>query len=138
MRPLLIGVDGGADALLEIGHTPELIIGDMDSVSEAALRCGAELVVHGYKDGRAPGSERLDAMGLEHHVYAAEGTSEDIVYLLANEKGAAPIVSVGPHSSMVDFLDQGRAGMSHALLACLKVGQIHADSNGGTRRQPPP
>src|SRR3546814_3033367 len=93
MRPLLIGVDGGADALLEIGHTPDLIIGDMDSVSEAALRCGAELVVHGYKDGRAPGSERLDAMGLEHHVYAAEGTSEDIAMLLAYEKGAELIRS---------------------------------------------
>src|SRR3546814_11271198 len=86
MRPLLIGVDGGADALLEIGHTPDLIIGDMDSVSEAALRCDAELVVHGYKDGRAPGSERLDAMGLEHHVYAAEGTSEDIAMLLARSE----------------------------------------------------
>src|SRR3546814_3932457 len=112
MRPLLIGVDGGADALLEIGHTPVLIIGDMDSLSEAALRCGAELVVHGYKDGRAPGSERLDAMGLEHHVYAAEGTSEDIAMLLAYEKGAELLVAVGTHSPMVEFLDRKSTRLS--------------------------
>src|SRR3546814_5721751 len=88
----------------------------MDSLSEAALRCGGEVVVHGYKDGRAPGSERLDAMGLEHHVYAAEGTSEDIAMLLAYEKGAELIVSVGTHSSMVEFFDKGRAGMASTFL----------------------
>ncbi|MET0727910.1 MAG: putative cytokinetic ring protein SteA [Acidimicrobiales bacterium] len=133
MRPMLIGVDGGADALLEIGHVPDLIIGDMDSVSERALRCGAILVVHGYTDGRAPGAQRLDELGLEHVVYAASGTSEDIAMLLAYEKGAELIVAVGTHSSMVEFFDKGRAGMASTFLVRMKVGPILVDAKGVSR-----
>lgn len=133
MRPLLVGVDGGADALLEIGQTPDLIIGDMDSVSERALRCGAALVVHGYRDGRAPGAERLDALGLEHQVWAATGTSEDIAMLLAFEQGAELIVAVGTHSSMVEFFDKGRAGMASTFLVRMKVGPVLVDAKGVSR-----
>ena len=133
LRPLLVGVDGGADALLEIGHTPDLIIGDMDSVSERALRCGATLVVHGYQDGRAPGAKRLDDLGLDHVVYAAAGTSEDIAMLLAYEKGAELIVAVGTHSSMVEFFDKGRAGMASTFLVRMKVGPILVDAKGVSR-----
>lgn len=133
MKPLLIGVDGGADALLEIGHTPDVIIGDMDSVSERALRCGAALVVHGYQDGRAPGSARLEGLGLDHVVYAAAGTSEDIAMLLAYEKGAELIVAVGTHSSMVEFFDKGRAGMASTFLVRMKVGPILVDAKGVSR-----
>lgn len=133
MRPILVGVDGGADALLDLGRTPDVIIGDMDSVSERALRCGATLVVHGYKDGRAPGSKRLDDLGLEHVVYAAEGTSEDIAMLLAYAKGAELIVAVGTHSSMVEFFDKGRAGMASTFLVRMKVGPILVDAKGVSR-----
>ena len=132
-RPILIGVDGGADALLEIGQTPDLIIGDMDSVSERALQCGARLVVHGYRDGRAPGSERLDELGLEHEVYGSEGTSEDIAMLLAYEKGCELIVAVGTHNSMVEFLDKGRAGMASTFLVRMKVGTMLVDAKGVSR-----
>ena len=133
LRPLLVGVDGGADALLEIGHTPDVIIGDMDSVSERALRCGAALVVHGYQDGRAPGAKRLDELGLDHVVYAAAGTSEDIAMLLAYEKGAELIVAVGTHNSMVEFFDKGRAGMASTFLVRMKVGPILVDAKGVSR-----
>lgn len=132
-RPVLIAVDGGADALLEAGFTPEVIIGDMDSVSERALRCGALLVVHAYRDGRAPGSKRLDALGLDHHLFVASGTSEDIAMLLAYELGAELIVAVGTHSSMVDFLDKGRSGMASTMLVRMKVGSILVDAKGVSR-----
>ncbi len=133
LKPLLVGVDGGADALLEMGWTPDLIIGDMDSVSEAALRCGAELVVHGYEDGRAPGVERLARLKVEHKVWSTPGTSEDIAMLLAYEKGAELIVAVGTHSSMVEFLDKGRAGMASTFLVRMKIGPILVDAKGVSR-----
>src|SRR5699024_8984364 len=91
MKPLLIGVDGGADALLEMGHRPDVIIGDMDSVSPEALRCGASIVVHGYTDGRAPGAEIPDELGVPYTVFHSSGTSEDIAMLTAYEMGAALI-----------------------------------------------
>ena len=133
MRPVLVAVDGGADALLEAGHRPDLIIGDFDSISNEALSSGAELVVHAYPGGRAPGAERLDGLGLPYVVFEAAGTSEDIALLLAFEKGAELIVAVGTHASMVEFLDKGRDGMASTFLVRLKVGPILVDAKGVNR-----
>ena len=133
MKPVLIGVDGGADALLEAGTKPDVIIGDFDSVSDAALHCGASLVVHAYADGNAPGAARLDALGLPYTRFLAAGTSEDIAMLLAFEKGAELIVAVGTHNSMVEFLDKGRPGMASTFLVRMKVGPILVDAKGVSR-----
>jgi uncharacterized membrane-anchored protein len=133
MRPILIAVDGAADALLEMGRRPDIIIGDMDSVSERALRCGAVVVVHAYPGGRAPGAARLEELGVPYLLYEAPGTSEDIAMLLAYENGAQLIVVVGTHSSMVDFLDKGRPGMASTFLVRLKVGPILVDAKGVNR-----
>jgi uncharacterized membrane-anchored protein len=133
MRPVLIGVDGGADALLEVGLRPDVIIGDFDSVSERALFSGAELVVHAYRDGHAPGAERLAALGLPYHEFRASGTSEDIAMLLAYEEGAELIVAVGTHTSMVDFLDKGRRGMASTVVTRMKVGPKLVDAKGVSR-----
>lgn len=130
MKPLLVGVDGGADALVESGLIPDLIIGDMDSVSDSTLPCGAELVAHAYRDGSSPGLERIRKLGLNCEVFAAPGTSEDIAMLLAYEKGARLIVLVGAHSNMHDFLEKGRKGMASTFLVRLKVGSILVDAKG--------
>ncbi|MCX8053531.1 MAG: putative cytokinetic ring protein SteA [Armatimonadetes bacterium] len=130
VKPVLIGVDGGADALLEMGLKPDLIVGDMDSVSDEALMSGAELVVHAYTNGEAPGLERLRKMGLEAKTCAVPGTSEDLALLLAYEKGAELIVAVGTHSNLIDFLDKGRKGMSSTFLVRLKVGNRLVDARG--------
>lgn len=130
VNPVLIGVDGGADALLEFGYTPDLIIGDMDSTTDKALCSGAELVVHAYPDGRAPGMERIQNMGLTAKVFPAPGTSEDIAMMLAYEKGTELIVAVGTHSNMLDFLEKGRKGMASTFLVRLKVGDILVDAKG--------
>jgi len=133
MRPVFIGVDGGADALIAAGHRPDVIIGDFDSVSDAALQDGPQLIVHAYPGGDAPGAGRLDAMGLGYSRFEAAGTSEDIAMLLAYEKGAELIVAVGSHASMVEFLDKGRAGMASTFLVRLKVGPILVDAKGVNR-----
>jgi uncharacterized membrane-anchored protein len=129
-RPILVGVDGGADALVEAGYTPDLIIGDMDSVSDTTLQCGAELIVHAYRDGRAPGLDRLERLGLEGVAFPATGTSEDIAMLLADSKGASLIVAVGTHATLVEFLDKGRAGMASTFLTRLRVGPKLVDAKG--------
>ena len=133
VKPVLIGVDGGADALLEAGYKPDLLIGDMDSVSDEALRCGAELLVHAYPDGRAPGLARVKALGVPCQLFPAPGTSEDIAMLLAYERGADLIVAVGAHSNMIDFLEKGRPGMASTFLVRLKVGSILVDARGVSR-----
>ena len=132
-RPVLIGVDGGADALMDIGVKPDVIIGDFDSVSERALRCGAELVHHVHPDGRAPGRENLLDWGVEYHEFVAEGTSEDVAMLLAYEAGAKLIVAVGTHATMVEFLDKGRRGMASTFLTRLRLGPMLVDAKGVSR-----
>lgn len=132
-KPVLVGVDGGADALLEAGYTPDVIVGDMDSVSDRALESGAEIVVHAYCDGDAPGSGRLERLGLAHHTVRAPGISEDVALLLAYERGAELIVAVGTHFNLIEFLERDRAGMSSTLVTRLKVGEILIDAKGVSR-----
>jgi uncharacterized membrane-anchored protein len=133
VKPVLVGVDGGADALIEAGYRPDIIIGDMDSVSEQALRSRAEIVLHAYPGGRAPGRARLDSLGVRYKVAEATGTSEDVAYLLAHEKGADLIVAVGSHGNLREFLDKGRAGMASTFLVRLRVGEILVDAKGVSR-----
>jgi uncharacterized membrane-anchored protein len=132
-RPVLIGVDGGADALTEAGYKPDVIVGDMDSVGEKTLESGAELLVHAYPDGPAPGAARLDELGLAYQVVPAPGMSEDVALLLAYEKGAELIVAVGTHLNLIEFLERDRQGMSSTFLTRLKVGEILVDAKGVSR-----
>ena len=132
-QPVLIGVDGGADALLEMRLKPDIIIGDFDSVSEEALGTGAELIHHVHLDGRAPGREALQAWGVPYHEFVVDGTSEDVAMLLAYEAGAQLIVAVGTHASMVEFLDKGRRGMSSTFLTRLRLGPALVDAKGVNR-----
>ena len=132
-KPVLVAVDGGADALLEAGYRPDVIVGDMDSVSDAALRAGAELVVHAYPDGSAPGAARLERLGVRYETVSAPGISEDVALLLAYEKGAELIVAVGTHFNLIEFLERDRAGMSSTFVTRLKVGEILVDAKGVSR-----
>jgi uncharacterized membrane-anchored protein len=132
-KPVLIAVDGGADALLEAGYTPDVIVGDMDSVSDEALSCGAELLVHAYRDGEAPGEERAKRLGASFQSVRATGISEDLALLLAYEKGSELIVAVGTHFNLIEFLERNRAGMSSTFITRLKVGEILIDAKGVSR-----
>jgi uncharacterized membrane-anchored protein len=132
-RPVLVGVDGGADALCEEGYKPDIVVGDMDSVSELALRQAKEIVVHAYPDGRAPGLARIEDLGLTGVLFPAAGTSEDVAMLLADEKGASLIVAVGTHATLIEFLDKGRSGMASTFLTRLRVGSKLVDAKGVSR-----
>ena len=146
VRPMILGVDGGADALIEAGYTPDLILGDMDSVSDDALalahlvsrrwfgrRRPTEVILHAYRGGRAPGRARLESLGVPYLVVESAGTSEDVAFLLAHEKGAETIVAVGSHGNLREFLDKGREGMSSTFLVRLRVGEILMDAKGVSR-----
>jgi uncharacterized membrane-anchored protein len=133
LRPVMVAVDGGADVLLAAGHKPDLVVGDFDSISTEALHAGAQLIVHAYPGGSAPGAGRLQELRLPHTTFEAAGTSEDVAMLLAYEKRAELIVAVGTHASMVEFFDKGRAGMASTFLVRLKVGPILVDAKGVSR-----
>jgi uncharacterized membrane-anchored protein len=132
-HPVLVGVDGGADALIAAGHKPDVIVGDMDAVSDAALATGAEVVVHAFPDGRAPGLARVQDLGIDAVTFPTSGTSEDVAMLLADEKGAELIVAVGTHATLAEFLDKGRAGMASTFLTRLRVGGKLVDAKGVAR-----
>ena len=132
-KPVLIAVDGGADALIEAGYRPDVIVGDMDSVSDEALRSGAELLVHAYRDGDAPGEERAQGLGVPYQIVRATGISEDVALLLAYERGSELIVAVGTHFNLIEFLERNRSGMSSTFITRLKVGEILIDAKGVSR-----
>jgi uncharacterized membrane-anchored protein len=132
-KPVLVGVDGGADALMDAGYKPDVIVGDMDSVSDRALKSGAELLIHAYPGGDAPGADRVERLGLSYQSVPAVGISEDVAMLLAYEKGAELIVAVGTHFNVIEFLERDRLGMSSTFLTRLKVGEILIDAKGVSR-----
>jgi uncharacterized membrane-anchored protein len=133
VRPVVVAVDGGADAVRGEGLVPDMIVGDMDSVSDETLRAAGELVVHAYSDGRAPGRRRLEALGLPYKVVPAPGTSQDVAMLVAAEKGANLIVSVGSQLNLIEFLDKSRRGMSSTFLTRLRLGELIVDAKGVSR-----
>ena len=133
-KPVLVGVDGGADALLDAGYKPHVVVGDMDSISDRGLTCGAEVLVHAYAgNGRAPGAARLDRLGVPYQIVPATGLSEDVALLLAYELGAELIVAVGTHFNLIEFLERNRRGMSSTFLTRLRVGEILVDAKGVSR-----
>ena len=132
-RPVLIGVDAGADVLLESGYRPAVVVGDLESLSNEALRCGAEIVVRTDPDGRAPDLDRIHNLGLTAVEFAASGTSEDAALLLADAKGAALIATAGTHATLVEFLDKGRSGMASTFLTRLRVGGKLVDAKSVNR-----
>lgn len=123
-RPVLVGVDAGADALVEAGHAPDLIVGDLDAVSDRTLRRGAELVT----TGQAASSDRLHRLGVSAVTVPASGTSEDAAMLLADTCGAALIVTAGSHVGVEDFLDRGQSQMAGSFLTRLRVGPRLVDA----------
>jgi uncharacterized membrane-anchored protein len=143
VKPVLVGVDGGADALIDAGYSPDVVIGDMDSISDQALelinrprRVPTDIVLHAYPDGRAPGRTRLERLGIPHVEVRSAGTSEDVAFLLAHERRAELIVAVGTHGNLREFLDKGRPGMSSTFLVRLRVGEILVDAKGVARLYP--
>ena len=143
VKPVLVGVDGGADALIDAGYSPDVVIGDMDSISDRALeqinrprRVPTDIVLHAYPDGRAPGRARLERLGVPHVEVRSAGTSEDVAFLLAHERRAELIVAVGTHGNLREFLDKGRPGMSSTFLVRLRVGETLMDAKGVARLYP--
>lgn len=136
-KPILIGVDGGADALIEYGFKPHIIIGDMDSVTDNALKSGTEVIIHAYPDGRAPGLDRVKNCNVDYKIIPALGTSEDVAMLVAYEEQAEIIVALGTHSNMVDFLEKGRKGMASTVLVRMKIGTKLIDAKGVSKLYQP-
>jgi uncharacterized membrane-anchored protein len=133
VKPVLIGVDAGADALREAGYRPDLVVGDLEAVSDEVLRSGAEVVVHADPGGRAPGLERVQDLGVDAVRFPAAGTSEDVALLLADAHGAELVVVVGTSATLLEFLDRGRAGMASTFLTRLRVGGKLVDGKAVAR-----
>ncbi len=125
-----IGVDGGADGLIKVGVNPDYIIGDMDSVSEKALKSGAQLLVHTYRDGKSPGEGRIKKLQLAYKRIRFLGTSEDVAIIFAYCSGAKKLYTVGTRVGMNEFLEKGRFGMGSSLLTRMQVGHALVDLKG--------
>jgi uncharacterized membrane-anchored protein len=126
--PVLVGVDTGADALLELDYTPDLVIGDLTEVSDTALTCGAEVVLHVSRGGHAPAAERLADLGVESVAFVAGGTGQDLALLLADSAGASAIVLTGAHTTLREFIDHSRDEMPGTFLTRLRVGAKLVDA----------
>jgi uncharacterized membrane-anchored protein len=132
-RPVLVGVDGGADVLRAAGYRPDLVVGELDRMSDAALCEAGEVVAHADFHGRVSGVARVQDLRIEPVIFATASTSEDAAMLLADAGGARLIVTVGMRATLEEFLDAGRGGMASTVLTRLKVGGRLVDAKAAAQ-----
>jgi uncharacterized membrane-anchored protein len=122
-RPVLVGVDAGADALRELGYQPDIIVGDPHGIDPETLKSGAEVVVPAQPDGHAPGIARIQDLGIGAVTFPASGNAEDLALLLADTHEASLVVTVGFQATLAEFLDHGRSSSNPStFLTRLKLG----------------
>jgi uncharacterized membrane-anchored protein len=127
-RPVLVGVESGADTLRSAGYKPQVIVGDPDGTRTETLMCGAEVVVPAHSDGHAPGLERVQDLGIGAVTFPSSGNAEDLALLLADSHGASLVVTVGSQATLAEFLDRGRSGSNPStFLTRLKLGSRLVD-----------
>lgn len=124
---VLIGAGAGADALLDAGYTPAVVVGDLDNVSDRALKAATEVIV-ASSSGQLASVDRLEKAGADAQIFRASGSDEDLALLLADSNEASVIVLVGGHTSLVEFLDKGPLDMSSTFLTRLRVGAKLVDA----------
>jgi len=129
-RPVLIGVDRGADALQDAGHPPDVVVlensgGELPSAN--TLRAARDVVVRVDRGDRRP-LEQLERLGLRPLRVETSATAEDIALLLADDGDASVIVGVGMHATLEEFLDRQRSGLGSTYLTRLKVGAKLVDA----------
>lgn len=132
-QPVLIGVGAGADALIEAGHRPDVVIGDGETLSDAALRSGAEVVLHHSHGTRPTGEDRFERLGVRSVLFMFSGTTEDAAMLLVDTHGAELVVAVGSHATLVEFLDKGRTTMASTFVTRLRLGANLVDAKSVQR-----
>lgn len=122
-RPVLVGVEAGADVLRTAGYHPDVIVGDPKGIGTATLKSGKEVVIPADVDGHAPGLERIQDLGIGAVTFPASGNPEDLALLLADSHGASLVVTVGFQATLHEFLDRGRSGSNPStFLTRLRLG----------------
>lgn len=124
---ILIGAGAGADALLDAGFTPNLVVGALDNLSDRALKQGGEVVITS-SSGKLAAVERLEKAGADAQTFVATGSDEDLALVIADTNEASVIVLVGGHTSLLEFLERGPSDMSSTFLTRLRVGTKLVDA----------
>ena len=130
-RPVLIGVDRGADALASAGHRPDIIVvtgGTDDLPAAAVLRKARDVVVLVERGAPRGATEQFERLGIRPLRFETTATTEDAALLLASAREASLIVGVGMHATLDEFLDRRRSGLASTFLTRLKLGPDLVDA----------
>jgi uncharacterized membrane-anchored protein len=130
-RPVLIGVDRGADALAGAGHHPDVVVvtgGSDDLPAAAVLRRARDVVVLVERGAKRGATEPFERLGIRPLRFETSATTEDAALLLAAAHEAALIVGVGMHATLDEFLDRRRSGLASTFLTRLKLGPDLVDA----------
>jgi uncharacterized membrane-anchored protein len=130
-RPVLVGVDRGADALAGAGHRPDVVVvtgGTDDLPSAAVLRRARDVVVLVERGAPRSTTEQFERLGIRPLRFETTATTEDAALLLASAHEASLIVGVGMHATLDEFLDRRRTGLASTFLTRLKLGPDLVDA----------
>jgi len=136
LDPVIIAVGTAADDLMDFGWAADVIVGAASEPttipSADALRAASDVVLLSTRGAGAAevetvaGIERLDVVP---RLVESSATPEDLALLLADKYDAAPLVGVGLHARLEDFLDRRQAGLASTFATRLKVGSRLVDAS---------
>lgn len=126
-KPVIIAVGDSADTALEHAYAAKIIIGNVESVSERAMRAASTVVVHD-PEGADAGMTRADALGVSRTTSDAGIASSDLAVLLAHAQGASVIVTVGMETKLIDYLQDSSDLNAGTFLTRLQAGGSLVDA----------
>ena len=128
--PAMIAVDSAADSLVDLGYTPDFIVGDPELMGTDALRSGARVILPADPDGHAVGLERIQDLGIGAMTFpSAVESAMDLALLLADYHEAELIVNVGAPLSLEQVFSQSDKASPSALLSRTKLGPKLVDAS---------
>jgi uncharacterized membrane-anchored protein len=125
--PVLIGAGAGADVLLKAGYVPEVVVGALDNLSDAAIRAAGEVVVT-TSSGTFDTPERLERHGKEIVTFVSTGADDDLAIVLADTNDAAVIVHAGAPATLSKLLERPPTDVARMFVARLRAGSKIVDA----------
>ena len=131
-HPAVVAVHAAADRLVAAGITPDVVVvdgrSDLEPPRAATLTAAGDVVVVVAPGAGHATTNAVERVGVRAVTMSTTTTAEDAALLLAHAGGATPIVGVGLHADLADFLDRDRGGLASTYLTRLALGPHLVDA----------
>lgn len=118
--PVLVAAGGAADLILRLGYKVDVLIGDGDDMSPAAIAKADEIVLVSAS-GRWDRPERFEKHGRQPVLFTANGAIADLALLMIDEHEPGVIVLAGHPRALNDLVEREPVAVAGTFVARLRA-----------------